>query len=190
MTLSGLRLHGTDHQRLGLSRHSLGRPCLHNSPPRDRAVPQFRHSSGGAASEHTQLPEKVPSCPPRARKVRPLSKATSGPQIFPDPPLALKHSLGLLKVTGFIFFIFIFVIITIIYTTINISFCVVCYSLQRSSPSSILLHSLIKSRRLREAPTVRQAQGHRAGEELGLLSTTPPLFCTGCFTHMSPPHAL
>ena len=92
VTLSDLRLHGTDHQRLGLSRHSLGRPCLRNSPPRDRAVPQFRHSSGGAASEHTQLPEKVPSCPPRARKDRPLSKATSGPQIFPDPPLALKQS--------------------------------------------------------------------------------------------------
>lgn len=116
----------------------------------------------GPTSEHTQLPQKVHSCPTRTQKDRPLSKAISGPQIFLDLPLALKHNLGLLR---WPFFIFTFIIITIIYT--SSSFCVVCYTLQRSSPSTILFHSLFNTRRLREVPTLCQAQGHRAGEGAG-----------------------
>ena len=150
------------------------------------SAPLLLSSSGTVrkrpTSEHTRAPSEGSFLYYRSRKDRPLSEAVSGPQIFLGPLLALKHTsrplqrphlhhhhhLHYHRQSPFVFYV------------------ILCKDLAHPVFYFILSLTLESSEKFPPCARLRATQQVR---ELGLLTTTPPLFCTGCFTHVSSPHA-
>lgn len=182
----GCTYRATNHQQSGLYMQAFPvNKCAAISTMEERA-PLLLSSSGtirkGPTSEHTGAPSEGSFLYYWSRKDRPLSKAVSGPQIFLDPLLALKHKSRPLQrlhlhhyhhlhyrhQSPFVFYV------------------ILCRDLAHPVFYFILSLTLESSEKFPPCARLKATQQVR---ELGLLTTMHPLFCTGCFTHVSSPHA-